>query len=139
MTSKVPARTAAPLGRDVRARFTYHGRTSEAVAHVIDHARRDRVRRAVLGWAACWGAAIAAVFLPLLHFVLVPALLIAGPMLGMARLGEKRTITRISGPCPECGGEISLKPGGSAANVVRCDHCRRAVEWAIPAEAPAGA
>ena len=134
MSPGPPVTHELPPGRDVRATFTFHGRTSEATAHVIDHAKRDRVRRAVLGWAACWGAAIAALFLPLLHFVLVPALLIAGPVLGMARLGEKRTITRISGPCPECGAALSLKPGGSAANVVRCDHCRRPVEWAIPAE-----
>lgn len=118
----------------MRAILTFHDQTRDAVAHVIDHAKRDRVRRAVLGWAACWGAAIAALFLPLLHFVLVPALLIAGPMLGMARLGEKRTITRIAGPCPACGGAVSFRPGGSAANVVRCDHCRRPLAWAIPAE-----
>lgn len=135
MTPEATARAAPAIGRDVRATFSFSGRTSEATAHVIDHAKHDRVRRAILGWAACWGAAIAALFLPLLHFVLVPALLIAGPMLGMARLGEKRTITRISGPCPECGGAISLKPGGSAANVVRCDHCRRPVAWAVPPEA----
>lgn len=125
----------APPGRTVRATLKYHDRTGEATAHVLDHPRPDRVRRALLGLAACWGAAIGAVFLPVLHFVLVPSLLLAGPLLAFARLGEKRTVTRIAGPCPACGGAIALRPGGSAAAVVRCDHCRRAVEWAIPPDA----
>ena len=132
MPPESTAPAPAPQGRAVRATFTFHGRASEATAHVLDHAHPDRVRRALLGLAACWGAAIAALFLPVLHFVLVPSLLLAGPLLAFARLGEKRTVTRIAGPCPACGGTIELRPGGSAAAVVRCDHCRRPVEWAIP-------
>jgi hypothetical protein len=135
MSLETPTPAGAPAGRDVRATFTFHDRTSEATARVLDHAKRDRVRRALLGLAACWGAAVAAVFLPVLHFVLVPALLIAGPLLAFARLGERRTITGITGPCPACGGAITLRPGGSAAAVVRCDHCRRPVEWSLAPDA----
>jgi len=127
--------TIAP-GRAARATFKFQDRTSEATARILDHAHPDRVRRALLGLAACWGAAVAAVFLPVLHFVLVPTLLLAGPLLAFARLGEKRTVTGITGPCPVCGGSISLRPGGTAAAVVRCDHCRRPIEWALPPDAP---
>ena len=135
MNLETPASTVAPAGRDIRATFTFHDRTSEATAHVLDHAKHDRLRRALLGLAACWGAAVAAVFLPVLHFVLVPTLLIAGPLLAFARLGERRTVTGITGPCPVCGGVITLRPGGTAAAVVRCDHCRRPVEWALAPDA----
>ena len=135
MDLEAPAPTGAPTGRAVRATFTFHDRSSEATARVLDHAKRDRVRRALLGLAACWGAAVAAVFLPVLHFVLVPTLLIAGPLLAFARLGERRTVTGITGPCPACGEPISLRPGGSAAAVVRCDHCRRPVEWSLAPDA----
>jgi len=135
MDLQAPAPTGAPTGRAVRATFTFHDRSSEATARVLDHAKRDRVRRALLGLAACWGAAVAAVFLPVLHFVLVPTLLIAGPLLAFARLGERRTVTGITGPCPACGEPISLRPGGSAAAVVRCDHCRRPVEWSLAPDA----
>jgi len=135
MDLQAPAPTGAPTGRAVRATFTFHDRSSEATARVLAHAKRDRVRRALLGLAACWGAAVAAVFLPVLHFVLVPTLLIAGPLLAFARLGERRTVTGITGPCPACGEPISLRPGGSAAAVVRCDHCRRPVEWSLAPDA----
>ena len=135
MDLQAPAPTGAPTGRAVRATFTFHDRSSEATARVLEHAKRDRVRRALLGLAACWGAAVAAVFLPVLHFVLVPTLLIAGPLLAFARLGERRTVTGITGPCPACGEPISLRPGGSAAAVVRCDHCRRPVAWSLAPDA----
>jgi hypothetical protein len=121
----------------VATAFRYFEQSSEAAARVAVYGRADRVRRAVLGLLACWGAACAAVFLPVLHFVLVPSLLIAGPWLAFVRLGERRTVLGVEGPCPACGGAISVRPGGGSTQEVRCDHCRRSITWSL-VETPAG-
>src|SRR5204863_8375115 len=84
--------TSTPHDSRVAAEFVYHDRSARASARVVEHASRDRAIRAARAWAGCWGAAIAAVFLPVLHFVLVPALLISGPLAAMARWQEKVTV-----------------------------------------------
>jgi len=133
-----PEATGAVAGvLQVATAFRYHEQHSEAVARVAVYGRSQRVRRAVLGLLGCWGAACLAVFIPVFHFVLVPSLLIAGPWLALVRLGERRTVLGVEGPCPACGGAISTRPGGGATQEVRCDHCRRSIAWALR-EQPAG-
>jgi len=117
----------------VATSFRYHEQSTDALARVAVHGRADRVRRAVLGLLGCWAAACVALFLPVLHFVLVPSLLIAGPWLALVRLGERRTVLGVEGPCPACGGAIVTRPGGGATQEVRCDHCRRSITWALTA------
>ena len=94
------------------------------------HDRASRVRRAAIAWLVCWACAVPALFLPGLHFVLVPLLLLGGPWLALTRMGEREQTLRLRGTCPACGVardealQSALRPGLT----LRCDACRRAIE-----------
>lgn len=72
-----------------------------------------RAVRALLRLGACWGLAVACIFVPLLHFVLVPGFLVAGPVL--AWLGARATVVvkseRVT--CPRCNVETPVEPGST--------------------------
>ncbi|HEY8370607.1 MAG TPA: hypothetical protein VIM86_14970 [Thermodesulfobacteriota bacterium] len=85
-----------------------------------------RARRALAALGACWGLAVAAVFIPVAHFVLVPALLVAGPVLAIRRLGEHRSLVRLEGRCARCGLEQAFDAAGRfpPKRPVVCHRCR---------------
>lgn len=85
-----------------------------------------RARRAGLALLAAWGLAVLAVFIPIAHFVLVPLLLVAGPLLAARRLGEVRTLLRLEGRCPRCGLAQTFETGGRfpPRRPVTCARCR---------------
>jgi predicted RNA-binding Zn-ribbon protein involved in translation (DUF1610 family) len=103
---------------------------------VRQHSRPDRLRRAARAWAGCWGAAIVAVFLPVLHFVLVPSLLVGGPLYAMVMMRERVTVLGADGACPACGAEQHprMKTGASDRMEFRCESCRRALGLKLPPE-----
>lgn len=117
------------------AELVHHDQVAAATVRVLGHTRRDRMRRAALGIGACWGAAILAVFLPVLHFILVPALVVAGPLVFLSQLRQHATILDVEGPCPACGAPIEEKLGRDAQLPIqlRCEQCRRALEVRLPA------
>ena len=116
------------------AELVYHDKSSAASVSVKGHGKRDRVRRAVAAWAGCWGAAIAAVFLPVLHFVLVPLLILAGPIMALSQLGQRITVVEVEGPCPACGARVHETPRRDARTPIdlRCAGCRRALTVRLP-------
>jgi len=122
------ARPLPPAAITVPARIEYTGKpASDAQADLIRRSRSERMRRATLAWATCWGLAVAAVFIPLLHFILVPALLLAGPLVGRSRWREKATVLGARGVCPGCGKpqSIDLKQPAGEAMPWRCPECGR--------------
>lgn len=128
------ARSDATAATTVRARFEYPGKpATEAGASLVRRARRERITRAALGWAACWGLAILAVFIPLLHFILVPLLLLAGPLVGRSRWLEKATVLGARGVCPGCGQPQSLELRQPARESIplRCPGCGRPLSLRI--------
>lgn len=96
----------------------------------------ERTRRAVLTWLAAWGLGVVAVFLPVLHFFLVPLLVLGGPLLAFQRLGERVSVVDVKGTCPGCGA-AQQQPLNRAAQPrleFRCDACGRAIGVTVPAE-----
>jgi hypothetical protein len=87
--------------------------------------KKERTARAFKALGISWGLAVAAVFLPLLHFFLVPLLLLAGPVAFFLVAGQGAVILGGKGECPECRREF---------NIVRtpvqwpisdsCNHCQ---------------
>jgi hypothetical protein len=118
-----------------QAELVHHDQAAPATVHVVGHDRQDRLRRAMLGLGACWGAAILAVFLPLLHFVLVPALVVAGPLVALSQLRQRVTVLDVDGPCPACGAPIreKLMSDSRLPMALRCESCRRALSVRLPA------
>jgi hypothetical protein len=134
-TSAEPSPPAVD-GERVAAEFVYHDRVAAATVSVQQHGRPERMRRAAKAWAGCWGAAIVAVFLPVLHFVLVPALLVGGPLYAMVMMRERVTVLGADGDCPMCGAaqHPRLKAGASERMEFRCEGCRRALALKLPPE-----
>ena len=96
----------------------------------------QRTRRALLTWLAAWGLGIVAVFVPVLHFVLVPLLVLGGPILALQRLGERVSVLEVTGACPGCGApqRQPLHAGAQPRLEFRCDACGRAIGVQVPAE-----
>jgi hypothetical protein len=63
---------------------------------------RERTLRAIKLGGLCWCAALISVIIPLLHFVLVPSLLLAGPILAFIVLGQRSVVLGGEGICPNC-------------------------------------
>ncbi len=101
-----------------------------AVLVVREFTAAARWKRAVLAWIGCWGAAVAAVFLPVLHFVLVPTLLFAAPFAARRMFAQRRVLLSVRGRCPACAAALDTTlPGGDPrVQPVRCDACGRSLE-----------
>jgi hypothetical protein len=85
-------------------------------------------KRALRTWIYCWGAAIGAVFLPLLHFVLVPALLVAGPVVFLIMSRSRSRMLGGRGTCPGCQAEFMIGAGQTQERFYDlCTVCRREV------------
>ncbi len=127
--------------RSYEGELTYPDREPAPARVETDHREAPaRTARAVRTLATCWGLAVVAVFLPLLHFVLVPGLLVLGPVLAYARLHEADTITRAEGDCPACAAHQAYALGQRwrERTVLRCDACGRRLELHLPPAPPTG-
>lgn len=99
-----------------------------AVAKLVERSYASRVVRGVTAWLGCWAIGAACIFIPILHFVLVPGFLVAGVVLGALRLREDVTLAEIRGACPRCKSERTYAVGGrfTEGRTVHCDGCGNA-------------
>lgn len=72
---------------------------------------KDRLKRASVTWLGCWVAAFFAIFLPGLHFVLVPTLLLLGPIASSLVFNQKEWVTGGQGSCPLCQSKFEISRG----------------------------
>lgn len=120
--------------REVTAHLSYHDvPPTAAVATIVEYNQPQRVARAVAGGLACWGLAIVTVFVPLGHFILVPAFAVAGPVVFLMRLVEGVSLLGARGPCPVCGTDQAYTEKGrlTVPHPVRCGHCRRPLQLTL--------
>lgn len=85
----------------------------------------ERLLNGVKGLAVCWLAAIAFVFVPVMHFFLVPLAALAGLILFFRKASLKEVIAETVIICPVCKNQI--KVSGQAFNwPIRemCENCR---------------
>lgn len=87
---------------------------------------QDRYRRAVKSAAIGLGIAIASLFIPVAHFVLVPAALIGTPFVARFFYHQRSQIPEQKILCPHCAAEtiLSARPKLDANAEIQCDHCR---------------
>lgn len=97
-----------------------------------DWSEADRRRRAARWWAGLWALGLAFVFVPILHFVVPPALLVAGPLVASRVGAVRRTVFGGIGPCPRCGAAVVVGGGIALDWPVReaCGRCYLALEIA---------
>lgn len=87
--------------------------SSTGVVSEINFDRFELSQAAKLKSAAKWisifvALAFVSVFVPILHFVLVPAFLIAAVAAGVNSYMQKADLENIRGNCPNCGNSLSI-------------------------------
>jgi hypothetical protein len=115
---------------ETSGKLTYFDQPAQpAAVTMIRYDQNQRVVRAVLALGACWGLAVLAVVIPILHFLLVPVLFLAGPFFAYRRLHEEATVTGVRGTCPACAQEIAHTAKEAWRPLMRfdCEHCHRRV------------
>ncbi len=85
---------------------TYDGKDSLGSMDVRLIGVGDRVLRALRSLAWCWLFAVITVLVPILHWVLVPCLLLLGPILAIRAFGFDRQVFGGGGACPACRSPI---------------------------------
>src|SRR4051794_13695731 len=83
-------------------------RTSSGEIQIQYWNKKERTMRALKMGGMCWGGAVVAVFMPLIHFVLVPALLIAGPIMFFIVAGRESVVLGGLGVCPGCSAPLPI-------------------------------
>ena len=86
----------------------YHGQPTAGTVTIHEFDREQRLRRAVTGLGKWWGIAVLCVFIPVAHFVLVPAFLAYGGVQFVQRLGTAELATGARDTCPDCGAELEV-------------------------------
>lgn len=124
--------------REVPVRLRLSGEADGlGVATVEDWEPIARIKRAVGPMCICWAAAGVSLFIPIVHFFLVPALLAAGPLFFALRISETSTLQALSGDCPRCKKPGQFVGGGrfKLPRNVTCDGCGNLLELGGPADA----
>lgn len=89
------------------------------------YGQKERVRRAFKTLGKVWLFALAAVLVPIIHYVLVPLLILTGPVLFFYFLNKKESMLTQKLPCSVCHEKIELefsKPRLPAE--LHCKTCR---------------
>ena len=104
------------------------GRSAEGTWSVSRLTHPERLRRALKAWGWTWLGAVGAVLIPILHFVLVPMLLIAGPVVAYFIYGQDALILDGSSVCPQCSAPFKISSGRYQSSVKDvCGSCRHSV------------
>ena len=109
----------------------YSGTPTTATVTIQSFDRPERMRRALKGLGKFWAFAVGSVFIPVAHFLLVPAFGLFGAYTFFERLGARQVVTTAEGTCPDCGRTQQLETGaGGRWRVPRdiaCRYCQRSL------------
>lgn len=113
--------------RLIPVRLTENGeKFSDGKIQVQFWNKKERTARALKFGGLCWGGAVIAVILPLVHFVLVPGLLIAGPLLAWNILSKESVVLGGEGSCPNCGKTVAIARAPFKFPILDlCTNCHR--------------
>ncbi|MDH5544273.1 MAG: hypothetical protein OEZ43_01705 [Gammaproteobacteria bacterium] len=106
------------------------GKQCSGQMHYTAFTSADRTKRAVLSLLACWLIAGVTLFIPIAHFFLVPAFLIAGPVLFFLRIKQDDAKEKAEGTCPNCDQAITvaLENTDKLPKRTYCPSCDKAIE-----------
>lgn len=98
---------------------------SRGVVNIITWSKKERTRRATKMLGICLGVGLFCVILPLIHFVLVPGMIIAGIVLFLRLLKQETLVLGGSGICPECKATFTISRGKDLFPMAEvCESCR---------------
>jgi len=89
-----------------------------------DYTLKERLTRTLRISGVLFAGAVGSVFVPILHFVLVPVLLLCSAVFGVATWIDRGEILRGEFPCPQCQKLNTLaRASESFPSTTRCQHC----------------
>jgi hypothetical protein len=105
-----------------------------ATAVVIEQSGGERIARALAALGLFWAAALGGLFIPVAHFILVPAFLTAGIVMAVRRSREERRLVEVRGHCPRCGVAQVFKAGGRfvKGRSIDCPACHGSSALELP-------
>ncbi|MFT3839473.1 MAG: hypothetical protein QM723_20990 [Myxococcaceae bacterium] len=111
---------------DIRVRLEKQGTTpTTGTAKVQPRTVPERIKRAAGTWLVCLLIALPTVFIPLAHFILPPAIIIAGTVMAVLRWKETESLLSLDAACPTCGAVGKLKNSGPVKDgrQLHCEGC----------------
>ncbi|MGE4234192.1 MAG: hypothetical protein AB7F43_12760 [Bacteriovoracia bacterium] len=86
---------------------------------------KERMTRALKYGGMCWAIGICCIVLPIVHFILVPAFLIAGPIVALVVYKREKVVLGGEATCPSCQKKTPISKGVFRFPTTdTCDHCR---------------
>lgn len=103
---------------------------AEGVLHLTRFSKNDRIKRGFSGLGLCWLAAVAAVFIPILHFFLVPLFLVCGPIVFYFKFKQLDAKEKVEGSCPSSGEafELELESNTRFPYWGYCPDCKKSMQ-----------
>jgi len=96
----------------------------DAELQVTPLSQGARVLRALKALGVVWGVAVVAIFIPLVHCVLVPALVVFGLVLAVVRFQNRVLLEATTLACPKCATPVPVEAGtGGWPAKVLCPEC----------------
>ena len=93
-------------------------------AEIKEYAPRERMIRALKTLGLFWLAAVLCVLIPVFHFILVPGLLILGPIMARMQYKQELQMENVKVSCPDCKKEVTFKKiSGNYPLKQICPHC----------------
>lgn len=100
-----------PVAVHVRCRSALD-KTYKTEVGVGTYSTPARVFSAIKWLGICWALAVFFIFVPILHFVLVPAAALLGLFMFAQRLMLREFMAKGEVRCPNCSHAVEVKPGG---------------------------
>jgi hypothetical protein len=107
-----------------------NGATGSGQVYVQEWGAKERSRRGLKTLGMLWGLGAFTILFPIIHFILPPALLIAGPIFAWKIANQKSVVLGGSGKCPKCGATFEVvranyfKPEDTWPLRDACGECR---------------
>jgi hypothetical protein len=125
---------------DLHASLSVFGaKPSPVLVTVTRPSPGGRLARAARVAGIFWAVAAGCVFLPGLHFVLVPTFLVVGTAAGLRHLRDTEVVSRVHGACPRCGHQQDFAAGNRLTPTwsLDCPSCHNTLTLTLhPEKAP---
>lgn len=103
-------------------------KSTSAEAQVREYTPKERSTRALKVLGGFWAGSLASIPVPVLHFVLLPGLFIAGPFMAWSQYKKEIKIESVAGTCPECKKDLTYRNiSGSWPLLQICSHCAQQI------------
>ncbi|MBT4761303.1 MAG: hypothetical protein HOO06_06365 [Bdellovibrionaceae bacterium] len=108
------------------------GNISQGEIFIQQWNKSERLAQAVKWGSIYWALAVICVFIPILHFVLVPAFVLAGPIAFYINLKREKLVLGGFGTCPKCGENLPIEKSKVEWPLADlCTHCHNTVKISL--------